>query len=171
MSYTRCRTLDAVHAMPLNRPHVIGIGDGSCELPAPTSELSKAIARAVEGPRKAGRVVKVMTIHEYRTTMCCCACGSGAGSGMLLQALSSLYNALPMLTPTLGGKLTRCEQAFFRIDAMYSVQQQDLLRTFRQDPDAALPCVRDQAREDRPAPSAEEDHANFAWATGALFTG
>ena len=73
----------ATENQPMDRPLVIGVGDGgfpSCgrrgELPAPTSELSKAITRAVEGQRKAGRVVKVMTIHEYRTTMCCSACGA-----------------------------------------------------------------------------------------------
>jgi len=73
----------ATENQPADRPLVIGVGDGSfpcCgrrgELPAPTSELSKAITRAVEGQRKGGRVVKVMTIHEYRTTMCCCACGA-----------------------------------------------------------------------------------------------
>lgn len=66
-----------------NRPLILGIGNAgfpshgpSGELPAPTSELSKAIKRGIERVRKTGRSVTVLTIDEFRTTLCCCACGS-----------------------------------------------------------------------------------------------
>ena len=73
---------EATDDQPRDRPLVVGVGDGgfpSCgkkgELPAPTSELSKAMTRVLDQQRKGGRVVKVMSVNEYRTTMCCCACG------------------------------------------------------------------------------------------------
>ena len=69
--------------LPLQRPLVIGIGNGGfpcCgprgELPAPTAELSKAIKRVAVAVRATGRVVEIRTIDEFRTTMCCCACGA-----------------------------------------------------------------------------------------------
>jgi hypothetical protein len=69
-------------AMDGEGPLVIGIGTagfaptGRGELPAPTAELTKALKRAIERARARGRVVVVLQIDEFRTTMCCCACGS-----------------------------------------------------------------------------------------------
>ncbi len=68
---------------PLVRPLVIGVGNAGfpcCgprgELPAPTSELSKALRRGVAVVRATGRSVETLSIDEFRTTMCCCACGA-----------------------------------------------------------------------------------------------
>jgi hypothetical protein len=62
-------------------PLVLGIGaagfasGGRGELSAPTSELSKALKRAIGSERSKGRQVTVLSVDEFRTTMCCCACG------------------------------------------------------------------------------------------------
>jgi hypothetical protein len=73
----------ALSAEPAARPLVVGIGNAGFpsngprgELPAPTSELSKALKRGIRNIRATGRGVTVLTLDEFRTTMCCCACGS-----------------------------------------------------------------------------------------------
>jgi hypothetical protein len=73
----------AVDGVPVERPLVVGVGNagfpsnGPCgELPAPTSELSKAMRRALAGIQATGRSVITQSLDEFRTTMCCCACGS-----------------------------------------------------------------------------------------------
>ena len=76
-------TASAGRRQPLERPLVLGIVAGgfpACgprgELPAPTSELSKAFARGIAAVRSTGRHVVTLSVDEFRTTMCCCACGS-----------------------------------------------------------------------------------------------
>ena len=66
-----------------DRPLVIGVGAAGFsangrggELPAPTSELSKAFVRAIKRVRATGRHVVTLSPDEFRTTMCCCACGA-----------------------------------------------------------------------------------------------
>ena len=74
-----CRRL--MNATAGTAPLVIGIGaagfasGGRGQLPAPTSELSKALKRAIDAERSKGRQVTVMSVDEFRTTMCCCVCG------------------------------------------------------------------------------------------------
>eukprot|EP00798_Chlamydomonas_sp_ICE-L_P017719 gene17719-24078_t len=66
----------------MDRPLVFGIGDGGFpssgpgELPAPTSALAVAFKRGLRRHATKGRVVVVLVLDEFRTTMCCCACGS-----------------------------------------------------------------------------------------------
>ena len=72
----------ATDGVPLERPLVFAVGDagfastGRGELPAPTSALMVAFKRALARVSRAGRRVVVLTINEFRTTLCCCACGS-----------------------------------------------------------------------------------------------
>jgi hypothetical protein len=79
----RCLDSSAVDGVPVERPLVVGVGNagfpsnGPCgELPAPTSELNKAMKRALAGIQATGRSVITQSLDEFRTTMCCCACGS-----------------------------------------------------------------------------------------------
>lgn len=76
-------TSSAGAQQPLERPLVIGVGAAGFspngrrgELPAPTSELSKALTRAIERIRATGRRVVTLAPDEFRTTKCCCACGA-----------------------------------------------------------------------------------------------
>ena len=73
----------ALEGIPRDRPLVVGIGNAGFpsngprgELPAPTSELSKAMKRGMENARATGRTVTALSLDEFRTTLCCCACGS-----------------------------------------------------------------------------------------------
>ena len=76
-------TTPAGRRQPLERPLVVGVGAANfaaCgpqgELPAPISQLSKAMRRAIQAVRATGRHVVTYSVDEFRTTMCCCACGS-----------------------------------------------------------------------------------------------
>lgn len=61
-----------------NRPIVIGIGDatfaptGRGEKAVPTNQFVKALQK---GLRRINRKSKLLSIPEFRTTLCCCACG------------------------------------------------------------------------------------------------
>jgi hypothetical protein len=73
----------ALEGIPQDRPLVMGVGNAGFpshgprgELPAPTSELSKALKRGLQNARATGRTVTSMLLDEFRTTACCCACGS-----------------------------------------------------------------------------------------------
>jgi hypothetical protein len=83
------RQMDAALTLPsgqmiqVDRPLVFGVGAAGFssngragELPAPTSELSKALSRAIKRVRATGRQVVTLSPDEFRTTMCCCACGA-----------------------------------------------------------------------------------------------
>ena len=71
---------------PLERTLVLGIGDadfapgGHGQLSAPTSELDKALKRALDAVRATGRRVVELPVDEFKTTKCCCACGVDTSS-------------------------------------------------------------------------------------------
>ena len=73
--------LGAVKGQPIERPLVVGIGDvkmastGRGEMAAPTTALAQAFKRAVARVLATNRIVIVVSIWEFRTTMCCCGCG------------------------------------------------------------------------------------------------
>lgn len=72
----------ATDGVSKSRPLVIGVGaagfapTGKGELAVPTSELIKALRRAISRVRRTGRKVVVVTPDERYTTMKCCACGA-----------------------------------------------------------------------------------------------
>lgn len=65
----------------IERPLVFAVGDagfpstGQGELPAPTSAIMVAFRRALQRVSRSGRTVVILSLNEFRTTMCCCACG------------------------------------------------------------------------------------------------
>lgn len=82
----------ATEGIPIDRPLVVGIGSAGFpshgpkgELPAPTSELSKAMKRGLQNVRSTGRSVTTLAPDEFRTTMCCCTCGSRTFAPMVVQ--------------------------------------------------------------------------------------
>ncbi len=77
----------ALKGVPLERPLVVGVGNAgfpsngsSGELPAPTSELSKAMKRALVGIRATGRCVTTQSLDEFLLRL------SLADTGIAIQA-------------------------------------------------------------------------------------
>lgn len=69
--------------LPIDRPLIVGVGNAvfpSCgphgELPAPTSQLARALVHALKREQRLGRLVQTHTLDEFRTTMCCSSCGT-----------------------------------------------------------------------------------------------
>ena len=107
--------LNALEGIPRNRPLVLGIGNAGFpsngprgELPAPTSELSKALKRGLQNVRKTGRVVTTLSVDEFRTTLCCCACGSITTAPMVVRRFRSRENGESVIANGQSRRLRCC---------------------------------------------------------------
>lgn len=106
----------AVEKEPKSRHLVIGIGDAAfpCngprgELPAPTSELSKALSRGLRRVRDSGRDVTVKMVDEFRTTKCCCACGAETTASTVRRRYRDRQTGATIIQDGASRRLRRCD--------------------------------------------------------------